>query len=189
MCSGRAFPAWQADAIRKLADVSGVEIALLIIRDGHSRTAPSRYAKLADLPHLMWTLFNKGYVERRSAASRRPWEAHFLNPVKTDIRSSRPAGTPFSHEGELYRPAQDGSSSYGGSVTITRVDELTPERFREVAVATISPSPSDRYKDGIHTISAAGSRTVVDGRRDVFILASATRQLRARVDRIFGKGD
>ena len=60
MCNGRVFPAWQADAIRKLADVSGVEIALLIIKDGQVRSAPSRYARLADLPHLLWTLFNKG---------------------------------------------------------------------------------------------------------------------------------
>jgi len=117
-----------------------------------------------------------------------PWESHWLNPVKTDIRSSRPAGTPFTHEGDLYRPAQDGSSSYGGGVTITRIDELTPERFSEVVVATITPSPSGKYKDGIHTISAAGSRTVVDGRRDTFILASGMRELGSRMDRIFGKG-
>src|SRR2546425_834970 len=32
-----------------------------------------------------------------------PWEPHMLNPVKTDVRSSRPAGTPFVHRGALYR--------------------------------------------------------------------------------------
>ena len=29
------------------------------------------------------------------------------NPVKRDLGSSRPAGTPFVHDGQLYRPAQD----------------------------------------------------------------------------------
>lgn len=41
------------------------------------------------------------------------WKPHSLNPVKVDIRSSRPAGTPFIHEGVLYRPAQDCSKTYG----------------------------------------------------------------------------
>ncbi len=42
-----------------------------------------------------------------------PWEPHRRNPVKCDVRGSRPAGTPFVHGGELYRPAQDGSKRYG----------------------------------------------------------------------------
>src|SRR5262249_30617771 len=32
-----------------------------------------------------------------------PWSPHRGNPVKTDIRSARPAGTPFVHQGVLYR--------------------------------------------------------------------------------------
>ena len=40
-----------------------------------------------------------------------PWEPHPGNPVKVDVRSSRPAGTPFEFEGQLYRPAQDCSES------------------------------------------------------------------------------
>ena len=59
-----------------------------------------------------------------------PWDPHPLNPVKTDVRSSRPAGTPFVSNGVLYRPAQDGSDSYGGSITINRVDRLTRDHIR-----------------------------------------------------------
>ena len=113
-----------------------------------------------------------------------PWEPHLLNPIKTDIRSSRPAGTPFWHDGALYRPAQNGSSSYGGEVTITRVDELSPTRFHEATVGRVPPLSSGKYQAGIHTLSAVGSRTMVDGRRDTFIAASFFRELRSRLDRV-----
>ena len=32
------------------------------------------------------------------------WKHHANNPVKTDVRSSRPGGTPFYRHGKLYRP-------------------------------------------------------------------------------------
>lgn len=48
-----------------------------------------------------------------------PWEAHTRNPVKIDIRSARPGGTPFVYNGELYRPSQDCSLTYGGRVSLT----------------------------------------------------------------------
>ncbi|HUI63041.1 MAG TPA: hypothetical protein VLX90_22630, partial [Steroidobacteraceae bacterium] len=47
-----------------------------------------------------------------------PWTPHPGNPVKVDIRSARPAGTPFWHNGALHRPAQDCSRSYGGRIVI-----------------------------------------------------------------------
>ncbi|GMQ94842.1 MAG: hypothetical protein BMS9Abin12_2352 [Acidimicrobiia bacterium] len=113
-----------------------------------------------------------------------PWEPHALNPVKTDIRSSRPAGTPFVHEGTLFRPAQDGSESYGGGVTMTRIDELTPTTFSEQIVNRVHPPVSGRYRDGIHTLSAVGNRTVVDGRRDTFIWAAFRREWSSRLRKL-----
>ncbi|MGC2239444.1 MAG: hypothetical protein WA726_01245 [Acidimicrobiia bacterium] len=117
-----------------------------------------------------------------------PWEPHALNPVKTNISSSRPGGTPFMHDGMLFRPAQDGSASYGGGVTINRVDLLTPDDFSETEVARIGPPATGRYRDGIHTLSAQGGRTIVDGRRDTFVFASFMRELRARVSRVGRRG-
>ncbi len=64
-----------------------------------------------------------------------PWSPHPANPVKTDIRSARPAGTPFVVDGTLYRPAQDCSQTYGGRVIINRVVTLSPLAFREEAFA------------------------------------------------------
>ena len=112
------------------------------------------------------------------------WEPHALNPVKTDIRSSRPAGTPFIHDGSLFRPTQDSSESYGGAVTITRIDELSPTRFSEQIVSRVLPVAPGPYPDGIHTLSGVGNRTVVDGRRDTFIWPATRREWSSRFSKL-----
>lgn len=94
-----------------------------------------------------------------------PWHEHRANPLKTDVRSSRPAGTPFLREGELYRPSQDCSRTYGGAITINRVMELTPDSFREEAVRVIRPDRRGPYPHGFHTLAAVGDITIVDGLR------------------------
>ncbi|MGO4780832.1 hypothetical protein AB4084_35670, partial [Lysobacter sp. 2RAB21] len=83
-----------------------------------------------------------------------PWKPHLRNPVKVDHRSSRPAGTPFVHEGVLYRPAQDCGSGYGQAVVINRVLLCTPQRYREEAVRHCRPDPGGRNPHGLHTVSA-----------------------------------
>lgn len=97
-----------------------------------------------------------------------PWTPHLLNPVKTDARSSRPAGTPFVHQGRLIRPAQDDSRSYGGAVVLNEVAALTPTTFSERVVARVEPDASGPYRQGLHTLSAVGDTTLVDGKRQVF---------------------
>jgi hypothetical protein len=97
-----------------------------------------------------------------------PWTAHSLNPVKIDVRSSRPAGTPFFHGGYLYRPAQDCSRTYGGRVVLNRVMRLTPTEFQEEPAAFVEPDRNSLFPDGLHTLSAAGNITLVDGKRLVF---------------------
>jgi hypothetical protein len=98
-----------------------------------------------------------------------PWAPHPGNPVKTDARSARPAGTPFVHEGALYRPAQDCSTVYGGRVVINRVTCLTPTAFAEEPVATVEPDPTSPFPAGLHTLSGVGDVTLVDGKRTAFI--------------------
>lgn len=106
------------------------------------------------------------------------WTAHPGNPVKIDVRSSRPAGTPFWVGGALYRPAQDCSSTYGARVTINRILALTPAEFREEVVACVEPDPRGRYPGGLHTVSRLGERTLIDGKRSVFVAAEFFRALR-----------
>lgn len=95
-----------------------------------------------------------------------PWLPHPWNPVRSDVRNARPAGPPFLHEGQLYRPTQDCSRHYGGAVVIQRIDVLTTEWFSETPVVRIDPDPSGPYPDGVHTLTPLGtSRTLVDGKR------------------------
>ena len=95
-----------------------------------------------------------------------PWIPHPANPLKVDIRSSRPAGAPFIHAGRLYRPAQDCSRTYGGAVTINHVVRLTPAEFEEEPVASVDPYRDGPYPLGLHTLSAFGQRTIIDGKRE-----------------------
>lgn len=98
-----------------------------------------------------------------------PWRAHAANPVKVDVRSARPAGTPFWKDGVLYRPAQDCSRHYGGRVVINRVRKLTERSFEEEPCASVEPPQSGLYRAGLHTLSAAGAVTLVDAKRKLFV--------------------
>jgi hypothetical protein len=101
-----------------------------------------------------------------------PWKPHANNPVKVDIRSARPAGTPFMHNGDLYRPSQDNSKRYGQRIVINRVTCLTPTEFKEEQVCVIEPYLNSPYPDGIHTLSAADQVTIIDGMKHSFVVKS-----------------
>ncbi len=90
-----------------------------------------------------------------------PWKPHKSNPVKSDTRSSRPAGNLFYWNGGLYRPAQDCSKDYGYAVSINRVTELTHEQFSEEEVSKILPEwiPGSKL---IHTLNSCEGLTVID---------------------------
>jgi len=92
------------------------------------------------------------------------YKPHPRNPVKTDVRSSRPGGTPFIHDGNLYRPAQDCSVTYGGHVVINKVKCLTPDEFEEVPVTTVYPIKKSSFSRGLHTLSGVGPYTLIDGK-------------------------
>jgi hypothetical protein len=94
-----------------------------------------------------------------------PWHPHARNPIKLDVRSARPGGTPFLHEGRLYRPAQDCSTGYGARTVIQHVTRLTPEEFEEQEVAAVAPGSDWPYPDGLHTIAAAGEATLIDAKK------------------------
>jgi hypothetical protein len=113
-----------------------------------------------------------------------PWQPHTGNPLKTDIRSSRPAGTPFVHEGRLYRPAQDCSRAYGGAVSINLVSRLTPTEFEESVCRVFALDEAEPYSAGCHTLSAAGGRTVIDGKRLIFQPSEFRREVGAILRRL-----
>ncbi|MGH8220224.1 MAG: glucosamine inositolphosphorylceramide transferase family protein [Steroidobacteraceae bacterium] len=98
-----------------------------------------------------------------------PWHPHAANPVKVDIRSARPAGTPFWKDGVFYRPAQDCSGTYGQRVVINRVSRLTTRCFEEEPAAVVDPPGSGAYRAGLHTVSALGDKTLIDAKRHIFV--------------------
>ncbi|MCP4329129.1 MAG: hypothetical protein GY791_11900 [Alphaproteobacteria bacterium] len=94
-----------------------------------------------------------------------PWHAHPANPVKVDAGSARPGGTPFVHDGVLYRPAQNCAKTYGGSLVINRVLVLSPTEYTEEPAIELFADPTWPFPDGFHTISRLGNMTLIDGKR------------------------
>jgi hypothetical protein len=113
-----------------------------------------------------------------------PWEPHPANPVKVDVRSSRPGGTPFYSGGQLYRPAQDCSRTYGWRVTLNRITKLTPTEFEEQVVTVVEPPPGP-YREGIHTLSGAGNFTVLDAKSFILDPPMIPKRLAHKLARIW----
>lgn len=113
-----------------------------------------------------------------------PWQQHAIDPLCIDVRSARGAGSPFEIDGVLYRPGQDNSVSYGGALTVKRVLELTPDRFREEWVSTLVTEPDSPFPDGLHTLNRLGDHlTLIDAVEHRFDRAYARRMLRKRLSR------
>ena len=92
-----------------------------------------------------------------------PWHPHRRNPVVSDVRRARPAGRLFCHDGSWYRPAQDGSRSYGYAVDIRRITRIDLDRYEEVPMTRIDPTWDPRVA-GVHTINHVPGLTVIDAR-------------------------
>lgn len=110
-----------------------------------------------------------------------PWRRHLRNPVKVDPATARPGGTPFVHEGRLFRPAQDCSRTYGGALNLMEVMRLDPAGFEERLHRRIDPIAP--HSDGIHTLSQFGDKTLVDGKRIIF---APDRFIRRAFNRLHG---
>ncbi len=91
-----------------------------------------------------------------------PWRAHARWPALVDSRFARPAGAVARVNGALLRPAQDCSQGYGRRLAIMRIDELTPQTFRQTLVKYVEPGarwPGSR----LHTINRCGRLECIDG--------------------------
>ncbi len=88
------------------------------------------------------------------------WQPHARNPVKSDVRSSRPAGALYWRNGALYRPAQICAPRYGAGIALNRVLRLSTGEYAERQVERILPVAEG--VQGLHTVNRAGALTVVD---------------------------
>ena len=115
-----------------------------------------------------------------------PWTPHAQNPVVCDVRRARPAGPLFRAHGDLIRPGQDSSRTYGGALVLARVLTLTPEAYEEEVAAVLRPDPAGPCPHGVHHICPVGGVAVVDGKRwrlDALAWPLKRRLKRARVSR------
>lgn len=93
-----------------------------------------------------------------------PWASHPMNPVRTGLRCTRPAGRPIvRNDGWIDLPVQDGSVTYGGAIRRLRIGLLTEWAFEAEDSDWLRPSQAFHpFVDGIHTISAAGTVCLID---------------------------
>lgn len=90
-----------------------------------------------------------------------PWLPHPMNPIVSDVRRARPGGRLFRRDGVLYRPGQNSAKTYGHSLAILEVTELTPERYTERLAYRIEPNWLPGIY-GCHTITMADDLMVLD---------------------------
>lgn len=93
------------------------------------------------------------------------WKPHEKNPIKIDLESSRPAGPVFCFNGELYRPAQNCKGTYGKEIVINKIKQLSPSKFQEEKVNSVSAKNAKKYTKGIHTISFFDEYVLIDAKR------------------------
>lgn len=107
-----------------------------------------------------------------------PYTAHLMNPVLTDIRSARPGGTPFVVNGKIIRPTQNCATTYGGSIVLKQIETLNATEYSERFLKEILP-PKGRYSKGLHTLSKADDKILVDGKRYHFNISNFIHQLKS----------
>lgn len=89
------------------------------------------------------------------------WIPHKKNPVVSNVKSARPAGSFFTFKNELYRPAQNCQSHYGYGLTMNKVRKINTEEYKEEVVQYIEPKWKKQFL-GVHTINHENELTVSD---------------------------
>ena len=92
--------------------------------------------------------------------------AHPLNPVKTDVETARSAGNFILYDEQIYRPAQNYSKTYGGSVFLNKIIRLDEVSFSEEKYTELLPLKD--YPDGLHTLSYSKNYIAIDGKKIVW---------------------
>jgi len=95
-----------------------------------------------------------------------PWRPHPQNPIVSDVRRARSAGRLFTSGENLFRPSQNSSIRYGGSIVINEVKEMTTTSYREAKVQEID---SKWLNQAVctHTLNFNQDFVVTDGLRYV----------------------
>lgn len=87
-----------------------------------------------------------------------PFREHPHSPVQHPWRG-RNGGRPWlDPAGVLWRPCQNRKQSYGGSLSLFRIDRLTPSQYSQHHSGEWMPHPNWPYPDGCHHIDHIGDK-------------------------------
>jgi hypothetical protein len=89
------------------------------------------------------------------------WKSHPQNPIISDIKNARPAGSLFVKDGKLFRPSQDCSKAYGYGFDLNEIEILSETEYRERRTLSIRPD-WDKKIHATHTFAKQGNLTVID---------------------------
>ena len=89
------------------------------------------------------------------------WKNHPNNPIVSDVRTARPAGKLFIHDGKIYRPSQDCSVRYGKGFNLNQVTKLTDTEYDETVLTEVEPVWDKKLK-GTHTFNFDKDFTIID---------------------------
>lgn len=103
-------------------------------------------------PHKGTSAFVELYAYYTTDLFANNWKAHELNPIVSDVRSSRPAGRIYEEDGRLFRPAQDSGLRYGHRIKVQEILILNPNEYLENTVQIIEPD-SSKSQLGVHTLN------------------------------------
>ena len=119
------------------------------------------YAGADDERHKTGALF-AAWADRLTGG----WHPHSANPIRQGASDCRPGGTPVLIDGVPVLPVQDCTRTYGGAIRPLAITCLTPDRFEAEAGPPLRLPPGFApFNRGMHTLSAAGSRTLIDVKR------------------------
>lgn len=94
-----------------------------------------------------------------------PWRSHPQNPIVSDVRFARPAGSIFEQDGVLIRPAQDCLRRYGNAVSFRQIEELSPECYREREIDKLTAEALHLRATGVHSYARSETIEAIDARK------------------------
>jgi hypothetical protein len=89
------------------------------------------------------------------------WTPHPQNPIVSDVKSARPAGSLYIKEGKLFRPSQDCSKTYGYGFDLNEIEILSETEYCERKTLSVRPNWDKRIL-ATHTFASRGNLTVID---------------------------